>query len=103
MRLLTPHAFFRPALFLGIAIGVTTGAAPLTATAAAPRSPVVVHPVTDVGTASQASRAITSAARVAAAPERGVHRLPAMAQAAAARAGVSNAPSASSSDQHGDP
>ena len=102
MRLLTPHAFFRPALLLGIAIGVTSGAAPLTATAAAPRSSVVLHPVTDLGTASQVSRAVTSAARVAAAPERGVHRPPAMSQAAAARAGVSNAPTASSNDQNGD-
>jgi hypothetical protein len=102
MRLLTPRAFFRPALLLGIAIGVTTAATPLTATAAASRSSVVVHPVTDVGTASQVSRAITSAARVAAAPERGVHRLPAMSQAAAARALVANVPTASSNDQNGD-
>jgi hypothetical protein len=102
MRLLTPRAFFRPALLLGIAIGVTTAATPLTATAAASRSSGVVHPVTDVGTVSQVSRAITSAARVAAAPERGVHRLPAMSQAAAARALVANAPTASSNDQNGD-
>jgi hypothetical protein len=102
MRLLTPRAFFRPALLLGIAIGVTTAATPLTATAAASRSSGVVHPVTDVGTVSQVSRAITSAARVAAAPERGVHRLPAMSQAAAARALVANVPTASSNDQNGD-
>jgi hypothetical protein len=102
MRLLTSRAFFRPALLLGIAIGVTTGATPVTATAAASRSSVVVHPVTDVGTASQVSRAITPAARVAAAPERGVHRPHAMSQAASARAGVSNAPTASSNDQNGD-
>src|ERR1700730_18819639 len=102
MRLLTPRALFRPALLLGIAIGVTTGAAPVTAAAAAPRSSVVVHPVTDVGTASQVSRAPTAAARVAAAPERGVHRPHAISQAAAARAGISNAPNASSSDQNGD-
>jgi hypothetical protein len=101
MRLLIPRALFRPALFLGIAIGVTTGATPLTATAAAPRSSVGVHPVTDVGTASQVSRAATSAARVAAAPERGVHRPHTMSQAAA-RAGVSNAPTASSNDQNGE-
>src|ERR1700680_1598840 len=113
MRLLTPRALFRPALLLGIAIGVTTAATPLTATAAASRSSVVVHPVTDVGTASQVPRAIPSAARVAAAPERGatraaaapergVHRPHAISQAAAARAGVSNAPTASSNDQNGD-
>jgi len=102
MRLLTPRALLRPALLLGIAIGVTTAATPVTATAAAPRSSVAVHPVTDVGTASQVSRAITSAARVAAAPERGVHRPHAISQAAAARAGVSNAPTASSNDQNGD-
>jgi hypothetical protein len=100
MRLLTPGALFRPALLLGIAIGVTTGATPLTATAAAPRSSVVVHPVTDVGTASQVLRATTSAARIAGAPQRGVRRPHAMSQAAAARAGV--APTASSTDQNGD-
>ena len=102
MRLLTPRALFRPALFLGIAIGVTTGAAPVTAAAAASRSSVVVHPVTDVGTASQVSRATTSAARVAAAPERGVHRPHAISQAAATRTGVAQAPTASSNDGNGD-
>jgi hypothetical protein len=102
MRLLTPRAFFRPVLLLGIAIGVTSGVTAVSAAAAAARSTVVVHPVTDVGMASQVSRANTSVARVGGELPRGVHRPPAMSRAAAARASVSNAPTASSTNENGD-
>ena len=94
MRLLIARAFARPALLLAVATGFTTATIPLTATAAGSASSVVIHPVTDVGTASLATNASASSAGVRGTQNRGARQLPRSARAAAAR--LAQAPTAGS-------
>jgi hypothetical protein len=85
MRLLIARAFARPALLLAVATGFSTATIPLTATAAGSSSSVVIHPVTDVGTASLATNTSASSAGARSTQNRGARQLPRSARAAAAR------------------
>ena len=87
MRLLIARAFARPALLLAVATGFTTATIPLTATAAGSTPSVVIHPVTDVGTASLATNASVSSAGVQATQNRGARQLPRGSRAAGVRLG----------------
>lgn len=75
MPLAIPRAFFRPALLLAVATGLTTAAIPITATAASPAPSAVIHPVTDLGLASQDLPSTSSSARVVSTMPRGARTL----------------------------
>jgi len=92
MRLLIARVFARPALLLAVATGFTTATIPLTATAAGSSSPVVIHPVTDLGTASLATNVSATSAGARSSQNRGARQLPRSVQAAAAR--LAQAPTA---------
>jgi len=94
MRLLIARAFARPALLLAVATGFTTATIPLTATAAGSTPSVVIHPVTDVGTASLATNASVSSAGVQATQNRGARQLPRGSRAAGG--GLAQAPTVGS-------
>jgi hypothetical protein len=101
MRLLIARAFARPALLLAVATGFTTATIPLTAAAAGSYSSVVIHPVTDLGTASLATNASASSAGARSSQNRGARQLPGSARAAATRlaqAATAGASIAQSSD-----
>lgn len=99
MRLVIPRALFRPALLLAITTGLTTAAIPLTATAAGSAPAVVIHPVTELGLASQVSASPASSARVVSSQDRGARRLPAGPHAAAAvLARIAHAPTPGAAD-----
>jgi hypothetical protein len=98
MRLVIPRAVFRPALLLAIATGFTGAAIPLTATAAGSAASVVIHPVTDLGLASQVTASPASSARVVSSQDRGARRLHPGRRAAAAVARLAHAPTPGPAD-----
>src|SRR4029077_2656613 len=85
MSLVILRAAFRPAIVFAVVTSLTATAMPLTATAAGSASSVVIHPVTDVGTASLSTNVSASSAGVQATQNRGARQLPRSAGAAAAR------------------
>jgi hypothetical protein len=94
MRLVLLRAAFRPAIVFAVVTSLTATAMPLTATAAGSSSSVVIHPVTDVGTASLSTNVSASSAGVRGTQDRGVRQLPRGSRAAGA--GLAQAPTVGS-------